>query len=479
MLFSYKQGKINKFLAWYLVLSIIEALSWLAFTFNWLNILFLILIGLISVILVLRKPVFALYLPLLELFWGSVGHSFEYGYINTRLVIFAVIVFIFLIKYLFKFKDLKIIKDKGVLFAWLGTLVLVVLGMIIGYFKGHSYTNIFFDVNAYGFLIYLPIWYQVYDKRYLKDIWVILQAAALIVAVKTLILFYFFVHDFKCLDTDLAYRWVRDSRTGEITPFANSFFRVFLKSQFYVVIAWLILFIKLIKSRLTWLNFFYLSTLGAAIGISLSRSFWLGLVTAIFLFFLYILIYKRKYFSINLILVLIATTISSVLIVEILFNIPKYHTLNIFTFRSTDVGEPAASSRMQMLGPLWDNIQQSMIIGHGWGKEVTYQSSDPKIRNASNPQGWYTTYSFELGWLDQWLKAGILFIACLFWWLLLIYRRAILRLKDDPMLSLVVILSLTTMLIIHTFSPYLNHPLGLGLLMLITIIYGKKAHRYY
>ena len=117
---------------------------------------------------------------------------------------------------------------------------------------------------------------------------------------------------------------MRDSRTGEITPFADNFFRVFMKSQFYVVIAWLVTFVKQLGLRFNWLNFIYLSILASAIFISLSRSFWLGIAVAICLLLAYVIISKRHYFSWKIIVTLAALAISAILITGVFYNIPHY-----------------------------------------------------------------------------------------------------------------------------------------------------------
>ena len=52
-------------------------------------------------------------------------------------------------------------------------------------------------------------------------------------------------------------------------------------------------------------------------------------------------------------------------------------------------------------------------MGRGFGATVTYQTRDPRIL-ADNGSGEYTTYAFEWGWLDIWLKLGIFGLAAYF-----------------------------------------------------------------
>ena len=171
-------------------------------------------------------------------------------------------------------------------FIWLLIILLVLLSSIWPYFKGVEIYKIFYDANAYLYIFYLPVWYQVFERNHLKNILIILQSAALVVAVKTLLVFNIFVQGYGLLDIDSIYKWIRDSRTGEITPFVDNFYRVFMQSQFYLLIAWFISFIKQLKEYKNKLNFFYIVTLSAALLISLSRSIWLGgVIGLVFLIF--------------------------------------------------------------------------------------------------------------------------------------------------------------------------------------------------
>ena len=110
------------------------------------------------------------------------------------------------------------------------------------------------------------------------------------------------------------------------------------------------------------------------------------------------------------------------------------------------------------------SIKEEPLLGHGFGKEITYFTSDPRSK------GEYTTFSFEWGWLDQIVKVGIGLVWILIIWIIRIYYLAFQQLKDKPVIVLSLMSGLTALVIIHIFSPYLNHPLGLGFLMLTTLI---------
>ena len=114
-------------------------------------------------------------------------------------------------------------------------------------------------------------------------------------------------------------------------------------------------------------------------------------------------------------------------------------------------------------------------MGQGFGATITYQSSDPRVLQAS-PTGEYTTYAFEWGWLDIWLKLGLFGVLA---YLVLIGKIVISGLKlvldnrqqtIDNRTVLGLIIGLGVIVVVSIFSPYMNHPLGIGYLILVSAI---------
>ena len=119
----------------------------------------------------------------------------------------------------------------------------------------------------------------------------------------------------------------------------------------------------------------------------------------------------------------------------------------------------AATARKNQIQPLLSEIKHNPIFGRGFGATVRYYSTDPRIR------GWRVTDAFELGYLDLWLKLGIIGIGLYAWWGWSLLRKA----WHSP-LSIMIIPSLIALAAIHMTTPYLNHPLGLGWLALATLL---------
>jgi len=471
-----KVKEANIFSRYLVVFIVLELLSYIAWAYPHTAWVFLLMIAIVTLYLLLRNSIFFLLIPLAEIFWGSLGHSFDYQFINTRLLIFILVVLVFAIKNINKINSLKLFRDKNLFRVYLFLWLTIILAFIIGYFN-NNFNKVFLDANAYIYMAYLPIWYQVYDQKYLEDIFSILKAATLVIAVKTILLLNVFSQNYSFLNLENIYKWVRDTRTGEITPFKDSFFRIFMQSQFYLILAWFLAFFKMTKDFFNKNNLVFISLLSAALYISLSRSFWLAMIIGILFFLINLFIYQHRKISLYVILSLISVLISSILIVEVFYNLPSFKNINIFTQRSTDTSEAALNTRSQLWSPMWTTIFEKPFFGHGYGTEITYQSSDPRIKNENNPDGWHTTYAFEWGWMDQLVKGGVGLILAFIFWAVLLYNRLYRKLRDNPIISLLLSTALTTLLIIHIFTPYINHPLGLSLFMLISIIttpYGKS-----
>jgi O-antigen ligase len=118
----------------------------------------------------------------------------------------------------------------------------------------------------------------------------------------------------------------------------------------------------------------------------------------------------------------------------------------------------AATARRNQIKPLFTAVADHPILGSGFGKTVTYFSTDPTI------QGYRTTTAFELGYLDLWLKLGLVGVIIYVWWIIGLWKKI-----AKTMWSIPFIIAGVALVVIHLTSPYLNHPLGLGWLMLTSL----------
>jgi O-antigen ligase len=205
------------------------------------------------------------------------------------------------------------------------------------------------------------------------------------------------------------------------------------------------------------------------------------------LFFIYLIWRKfdlKKIFQISLFFILCASISIGFVALVVKFPYPKptggFNTAELLSERASEIkGEAAVASRWALLPELWKKIKIAPILGKGFGAAVTYKSSDPRILE-QNPRGEYTTYAFEWGWLDIWLKLGFLGLMA---YLILIGKivydglskisNAECRMPNAELI-LGLIIGIAVISVVNIFTPYLNHPLGIGYLILVSAILNKK-----
>ncbi|MBU0613771.1 O-antigen ligase family protein, partial [Patescibacteria group bacterium] len=294
------------------------------------------------------------------------------------------------------------------------------------------------------------------------------------------------------------YVFVRDSRLAEITLqtasdasgnvqnglyqrfLGNSgyFYRIFMQSQFYVVALWLLL---VSGSLFSWRNqrlpdIIILSLIGlsAVLILSMSRSFILGAgVGGLFLFIFSFFYGKgalKNIFKRIITFVLIGGFAFLIVWLSIEIPFPKNPDISNAAFYETSANsdrDMAVSSRWALLGPMMDEIEGSPVFGSGFGEEVTFITDDPRVREI-DPSGRWTTYRFEWGWQDTWLKMGILGLlafATYAGFMAYVLKENV-KARGYRWILFGLAAGIIMLFVAHTFSPYLNHPIGLVMMML-------------
>ncbi len=495
-----------------------EILSFLGYYYPAINFSAFFTIIVSAIALSLYRLEYGLYILLTELLVGSFGYLFYFetgGFkISIRIALWLIIISAWLAKSIIKLIKIKKLEVEFLrspyLYYFLVLFIFVSLGVINGFINNNSLNNIFFDFNNWlYFLLIFPI-FSLLRSDNLNIIKQIFLTSIGWLSVKTIIIAYIFSHNFNFFILDL-YLWVRRSGVGEITQVVPGFSRIFMQSHIFVLIGFFILLFKLVipgsrppreqivagavtrpakcgvdsglptgqagsaagMTKYVLLLVLFLST----IIISFSRSFWLGLAAGGFFVWLIIIFklkIKLKQFFIFNSLALSAVVLSlaiTLLIVKFPYPAPSggFDAANLLSERATQIAnEAGASSRWQLLPPLWQEIKSAPILGQGFGATVTYKSSDPRVL-AANPKGEYTTYAFEWGWLDVWLKLGILGLLA---YLILFAKIIFDGLKIGSYFSLSLAAGLIVILAVNIFSPYVNHPLGIGYLIIAAVIMG-------
>jgi hypothetical protein len=257
-------------------------------------------------------------------------------------------------------------------------------------------------------------------------------------------------------------------------------YRVFEQTQYFAIMFILAMlpFVFLKQSKKDRLYaILALSSVGSIVLLSMSRSFWLGLILTGIVFVLILLSRKETRFTEwkNGFLTLLASGIGSLVLIVCVLLFPFPHGQvsgwgfsNMFSSRATD-SDVAITSRWNLLPAMMKQIEKNPILGSGFGKTVTFKTDDPRAR-AIYPDGTWTTYSMEWGWHELWLKMGILgpiAFMLLFAWMLFCARA--LFSTEHSSIGMWCVLAIVFLMTTHVFSPYLNHPIGLGTILFLLI----------
>lgn len=428
------------------------------------------------------------FIAIVEMIIGSKGHLFSaeiFGFTaSIRIAIFTAVMICWLFKigpsksFLFVINILK--QSKPLIYLGLA----IVFGFIFALFRATPFQNIFFDLNGWLFFIYLFPWlHTLTEKGDIAKLVQIFFACLIALISKTLIFLYVFCHQMPLM-RDL-YIWGRGTVWGEFTALNNGLYRIFSQSQIYIVIGFFIFLAALyysttLNSRMKcsiWLMLFLISSV---IIISLSRSFWVGLLCGLAGFIVLIgFFFKQniKKLAYSLLSAGAIFAIGFALTLAIInFPFPKpIAEIGAETLLNERLKEDSAvSSRWSQLPALKNAIFKHPVVGSGWGSVVTYFSNDPRIKTLTNPTGKYMTYSFEWGYLDIILKIGLAGMVIYLLLIFSIFKNIFIEIKknssrDFRALLVGLISGLITVLAVHFFSPYLNHPLGIGYLLLLLV----------
>lgn len=474
------------------IFTVIEILSFLSFNHSLLNQAVFMTFVVATLALTIYDLEYGILIVLGELFIGSLGHLFnlEWGgfSFSIRLSLWVSVMLVFIVQFL-----RQIIRQKGKSPYWLSwrnfpgqklfllLFVFVAISLLNGLWRGHSLSLIFTDFNAWIYFFLLGPILAVYganDSRRNNRLVTLFFAAALWLSLKTLFLLFIFTHNIG-LASEI-YLWLRKTLVGEMTPTVTGWPRIFIQGQIYSALVFFIVF-WFGQAGLKLNNFFRYRNLGSlliagcllsAVLISFSRSFWVALAGT--MFFSLIFVWRSESFKAMLIagFWFIVSGIFSFIFIYLVVAFPYVHlpaedfSSNFLARVNSGNNEAALASRWSLLPVLMSEIWREPILGQGYGATVTYFSRDPRILE-NNPAGLYTTYAFEWGYLDLWLKLGILGLLAYLWLLFRLMRDACRRgLAENNPLFLALSAGILFLLLTHAFTPYLNHPLGIGYLLI-------------
>jgi len=443
-----------------------------SYAFN-LGSVMLVIYGLIALVLTYKRLEWGLLFVFLELFTnphGKLIFTTIFGQtLPLRMVIFAAVMLAWFLLVVQGRVRFDLAKTKPFLVLFVG----VVLGWTGLFLNNPSFA--FQDGNAYVYLLYLfPILSITWDSTAKRRLLQCLAAGVTWVTTLSFGILYLYTH-FTEPQLVNVYLFLRDVRIAEITPIISTVYRVFIQSQLFVIVfAMMIVALLFEKQEKNTARLLVgMLSLGVAVVLlSLSRSFWFGLILAVV--GLAVLWFVSHRPTAKQVFVFLQQSIVSVvlgvlaLVVIVLFPFPERSTAvdfsDVFKRRTTS-DDVAISSRWQLFDPMWQAIEEAPLLGNGFGKTVTFISDDPRVR-AINPDGTWETHSMEWGWFEVWLKMGMFGLLGFFILGLYLAKGFIDQLKGEHRwLAIGFLSSLLFLYATHMFSPYMNHPIGLGFLL--------------
>lgn len=446
----------------------------------------LVIIGLIR--LAVKRPEWLFPIAMAEIIATSNGHSLNIELagisIGIRILLFAILMLVSLVQ-TYKERANPIPKQYRVPVLLL--LLLLVYGVTRGVLAGYDLRDVYLDANGYlaiGYLLAALVWVRSAASRRL-----LLQAigaGATWIIAKTLLLFFAFGHLHpKTLDP--LYTWIRDTRLGEITLQAGNVYRVFLQSQWFIIPSLFFTASYMLlaeRGRETGVRLVYMLAFAAIIA-SLSRTFWLALAATVLVMIVYVFWKKGIGRLVSRIPGLTLTKIGAIALLWILIAVPIFQTVGTNIFgellrdRATGTNDIALDSRRQLLNPMFASFAEAPVAGHGLGKNVTYETLDQRYID-SHDTNVVSTYAFEWGWIDFLVKFGVVgtfIFLVLFWLIASDLWQASRQDKDRAWIYIALLASLIALLIAHTFSPYLNHPIGWGTLAIMVALTPRHTEK--
>ncbi len=460
MIFTEKLQKTDLDFAAFVFLGCVAVylISFLGYFFYPLKAAIFLTLLLLAAFFSLKRPEMALAMAFFELFLGSKGYLFSFEIsgieISLRMGLFLVIVGAWIGKWIFGERK------KIPMGRFIPLIFFIFLAAIRGEMRGNNFDDVFNDANGFFFFGYLGLAASAFNKKNINKY--LLSFAAGIAALWAATMFLAVLFSSGMLDLGSAvYKWVRVTGLGEITIVSNDFSRVFLQSHVFALFGFLLFASLAMGVKEKTKNIFYLvfSILAVAILIvDLSRSFWVGAAVGaaalVWIFAKQKQETRQKFFLPGL-SAIAALVLSSLLLPAL----PQ-----TLTGRGSSISDPAASSRRAMLKPILSEIKKAPIFGSGFGTLITYKTLDPRALER-NPSGEVTTFAFEWGWLDLWVKMGLFGVLAYIWLIFCVLRRLYKAAPENRPLAYGLFAAIIALAATHMFSPYLNHPLGISLLL--------------
>lgn len=497
-------------LTWWLAAAglILYGLSFLGYIFPLAGLILFFVILIVVLNLTLKKLEYGVLIVLFELILGHKGYLFSLDIggkfvLSLRLAIFLIVMVVWLISAL---RQKKFALAQTPYFMPLVAFTAVIIGAIlIGYFNGHDWAASFFDWNGYLYLgLAFPLFEVIKKPGFVRRMISVLVGGVIAMSLLCLFLFGDFFLTKQWARPDMAsaimtesataeeavtgqyafggitnrlydasgkpveYRWQKDLGLGMISYVGGRYFRVSAAGQVWTLAGFLLALYLLLRrpwrAPETKALVGFIIMCGLTLVISFSRSLWIGAGGGL-LAMLFFLPRKKAWQFIAVVVALIAIGTAG-----IYFLSPG--TFQTLGDRLVSIINPsqelAGQNRLNLLGPIMVKIKNTPLSGQGFGTPIVYESVVPE------KQGFIKVFMYEWGYLDQLVKYGIIGLSVFAWFLVVIFKTAKRAAKnltspaqaDEKYILIGLLIAVIGLLCTHITSPYLNHPLGLGLILL-------------
>lgn len=459
---------------------VLFGLSTLGYFAN-LSLPILIILGIVTGVVTYKKAEYGLALAFIELLSNAHGYilfAAVGGFrLSARMTIFIAVFVGWGLSLLTKRVTLKLQNQQ--LLPFIPLTIAVLVGGVVGVLH-RPLTEVFQDGNAYMYFLYLvPILSVSWDSLKQRALLQILAASTVFTTMISLYILYAFTHLSEGY-LRVMYVFLRDIRFAEMTNMGMGMYRIFEQTQLFAIVFGFIILERVFRSQKKkdlYLSIALLSCVFVAILVGMSRSFLFGFIAALLILTAWFFIGLKpavKNWFVGIGSIFISILIAIIVIYgAVIFPFP--HTRAAGEYLTGVFGERASgtdvavSSRWNLLYPMLDLIKANPVLGNGFGQTVTFITDDPRIR-AIHPDGSYTTTAMEWGWLELWLKMGILApFGFLTVFISIIFASTKLFKTEKAWIGVWVLEFLTFLYFTHFFSPYLNHPIGISLIVIAVI----------
>lgn len=449
----------------------LQALSWLAFQKPIVSSVALAIAFTALVVIAFRDIGAALLIIFVELFIGSSGRMFIINLfgsvISLRMALFAGLCAGALADFAATGAWQKIkerLRDLPYFF-WPAILV-VFFGITNAFTRGISPSEIFLDANNYLFLIlFIPAAMTRVSRRWRELFFKIFAASLVFLAIKALAYF---------LSAGIWtpwYGWERTIFLSQITLLSGYLTRIFFWSELYAAIGFIVCgFVYWFgdAEERAWSWFGFIAS-AALLTMAASRSFWvavvIGFCAAIVIFILEK--FPFGFASRDVIGKTLAVIIVVVIILVAIGAILKPYRHAGFEKNLFSAADAGIANRRAQFKPLLFGIAEHPIFGSGFGRSLEYQSVDPR------EAGLIRVSAFELGYLDMILKLGIIGAGVLLYFFGSIVANALKNFGALDRIAAAFTIGAFVLFAVHIVSPYLQHPLGIGYLVMVWMLTRK------